>query len=70
MSLYLGTTPIADGASTALLATKAGVDLSNCTKPYIVESYYNGLDWYILYSDGTIEVIENELEIEDLKKVL
>lgn len=29
MSLYLGTTPIADGASTALLSSKADVDLSN-----------------------------------------
>ena len=29
MSLYLGDTPIADGASTALLATKADTDLSN-----------------------------------------
>lgn len=29
MSLYLGDTPIADGASTALLATKADVDLGN-----------------------------------------
>ena len=29
MSLYLGTTPIADGASTALLAGKADIDLSN-----------------------------------------
>lgn len=32
MSLYLGTTPIADGASTALLAGKADVDLSNITQ--------------------------------------
>lgn len=29
MSLYLGNTPIADGASTALLAGKADVDLTN-----------------------------------------
>lgn len=55
MSLYLGTTPIADGASTALLANKADVDLSNCTKPHITETYVNGTSWYRVYSDGWCE---------------
>lgn len=32
---------------------KADVDLSNCTKPYIIESYDDGQNWYDLYSDGT-----------------
>lgn len=34
---------------------KADVDLSNCTKPYIVETYNNGTDWYRIYSDGWCE---------------
>lgn len=55
MSLRLGNTLIADGASTALLAGKADVDLSNCTKPYITETYVNGTSWYRVYSDGWCE---------------
>lgn len=34
---------------------KADVDLSNCTKPYIVETYKNGASWYRIYSDGWCE---------------
>lgn len=34
---------------------KADVDLSNCTKPHIVETYVNGTSWYRVYSDGWIE---------------
>ena len=34
---------------------KADVDLSNCTKPHIVETYVNGLSWYRVYSDGWCE---------------
>ena len=34
---------------------KADVDLSNCTKPHIVETYVNGTDWYRIYSDGWVE---------------
>lgn len=35
--------------------TKANKDLSNCTKPYVVESYHNGAEWYRVWSDGWIE---------------
>ena len=31
---------------------KADVDLSNCTKPHVVETYVNGTSWYRVYSDG------------------
>ena len=31
---------------------KADVDLTNCTKPHIVETYVNGTSWYRVYSDG------------------
>ncbi len=34
---------------------KANIDLSNCTKPYIVETYVNGTSWYRVYSDGWCE---------------
>ena len=34
---------------------KADVDLSNCTKPHIVETYVNGASWYRVYSDGWCE---------------
>ena len=34
---------------------KADVDLSNCTKPHIVETYVNGTEWYRVYSDGWCE---------------
>lgn len=34
---------------------KADVDLSNCTKPYIVETYINGTSWYNVYSNGWCE---------------
>lgn len=34
---------------------KADVDLSNCTKPHIVETYVNGTSWYRVYSDGWCE---------------
>lgn len=34
---------------------KADVDLSNCTKPYITETYVNGTSWYRVYSDGWCE---------------
>jgi hypothetical protein len=37
------------------LAGKANNDLSNCTKPYITETYVNGTSWYRVYSDGWIE---------------
>jgi hypothetical protein len=33
---------------------KADVDLTNCTKPHIVETYINGTSWYRVYSDGFI----------------
>lgn len=34
---------------------KADTDLSNCTKPHIVETYVNGVSWYRVYSDGWCE---------------
>lgn len=34
---------------------KADVDLTNCTKPHIVETYKNGDSWYRIYSDGWCE---------------
>ena len=34
---------------------KADVDLTNCTKPHIVETYSNGTSWYRVYSDGWCE---------------
>lgn len=37
-----------------LVTEKANADLSNCTKPYIVESYKNGTSWYFVRSDGWI----------------
>ena len=37
------------------LNSKADKDLSNCTKPHIVETYSNGNSWYRLYSDGWCE---------------
>ncbi len=37
------------------LHNKADADLSNCTKPYIIETYSGGSSWYRLYSDGWCE---------------
>lgn len=34
---------------------KADTDLTNCTKPHIVETYQNGTSWYRVYSDGWCE---------------
>ena len=34
---------------------KADVDLSNCTKPHIVETYENGTSGYTVYSNGLCE---------------
>ena len=34
------------------LVDKADSDLSNCTKPYVTETYRNGTEWYRLWSDG------------------
>lgn len=38
-----------------LEANKADKDLSNCTKPYVTETYVNGTSWYRLWSDGWCE---------------
>lgn len=38
-----------------ILETKTDVDLSNCTKPYITETYRNGTSWYRIWSDGWLE---------------
>lgn len=37
------------------LALKANVDLSNCTQPYITETYSSGTSWYRVWSDGWCE---------------
>ena len=37
------------------LSSKADVDLSNCTKPYVTETYVNGTSWYRVWSDGWCE---------------
>lgn len=37
------------------LNNKAELDLSNCTKPYVVETYVNGSSWYRIWSDGWCE---------------
>lgn len=37
------------------LFTKADKDLSNCTKPYVTETYHSGTEWYRVWSDGWIE---------------
>lgn len=37
------------------LQGKANVDLSNCTKPYITETYCSGASWYRIWSDGWFE---------------
>lgn len=39
----------------ALEAGRAKVDFSNVTRPYVVEDYSNGNNWYRLWSDGFIE---------------
>ncbi len=37
------------------LNNKADADLTNCTRPYITETYKNGASWYRVYSDGWCE---------------
>lgn len=37
------------------LDTKADVDLSNCSRPYVSQSYRNTTTWYRVWSDGWIE---------------
>ena len=39
----------------AMLGTKADKDLSNCTRPYLIETWRNGSSWYRVWSDGFIE---------------
>ena len=38
-----------------LETNKADKDLSNCTKPYVTETYQNGASWYRVWSDGWCE---------------
>ena len=38
-----------------LETNKADKDLSNCTKPYVTETYKNGASWYRVWSDGWCE---------------
>lgn len=42
-------------AITSGISGKANTDLSNCTKPYITETYVNGTSWYRVWSDGWCE---------------
>ena len=37
------------------IADKANADLSNCSKPYVTDTYRNGSSWYRKWSDGFIE---------------
>ena len=37
------------------MENKVNTNLSNCTKPYITETYSNGTSWYRVYSDGWCE---------------
>ena len=37
------------------LSGKVNFDLSNCSKPYVTETYQNGASWYRLWSDGWCE---------------
>ena len=39
----------------AMLGTKANADLSNCTRPYLIETWHSGSSWYRVWSDGFIE---------------
>ena len=48
---------------------KADVDLTNCTKPHIVETYVNGASWYRVYSDGWCEQGGSVTSIENLNTV-
>lgn len=43
------------GKITETLNGKAERDLSNITKPYVIETYQNGTSWYRLWSDGWCE---------------
>ena len=42
-----------DAATT--LTSRANADLSNCTKPYVTETYSNGTEWYRIWSDDWLE---------------
>jgi hypothetical protein len=37
------------------LSNKADADLSNCTKPYIMETWHSGTEWGRIWSDGWCE---------------
>ena len=37
------------------LDEKTNLDLSNCTRPYVIETYVNGTSWYRVWSDGWCE---------------
>ena len=39
----------------AKLTGKANADLSNCTRPYVIETWHEGTEWYRVWSDGWIE---------------
>ena len=38
-----------------VLDNKVNLNLDNCTKPYVTETYINGSSWYRLWSDGWCE---------------
>lgn len=37
------------------LSNKVDIDLANCTRPYVIETYQNGASWYRIWSDGWCE---------------
>ena len=38
-----------------VLDNKVNLNLDNCTKPYVTETYINGASWYRIWSDGWCE---------------
>lgn len=44
------------------LSVKADKDLSNCTRPYITETFYDKDGWYRVWSDGWIEQGGNQYD--------
>lgn len=52
----------------AALSSKADVDLANCTRPYITETYSNGTSWYRVWSDGWCEQ-GGQIPADDLEEI-
>ena len=43
------------GKISSELQYKADIDLSNCSRPYVIDTYKNGTSWYRIWSDGWCE---------------